>query len=813
MKPVIILLLLAVLDVTDSQSIRSRQKRAWIIDSLTIEEENPGPFPYSLGTIELESEYRMLFTLHGSGVDEDPKGILQINPATGEIRVLGKVDYEKYHKLKLQFEAKNASTGILDTRLGVEINILDINDHPPTFQNTLYETTVKESTYQGNSLIIVSATDLDKPDTTNSTFSYRIASVSPMTKDVEFTINEKGTVSFKGCLDYEQTEKYTIIVEAKDHGEKVKLSSSTTVLLTVQDVNDNLPIFLSPKLTVKVKERYEGVTALRIKVNDKDKKSTSAWNAKYIIEDDKDGNFQITTDPETNDGILTVVKPLDFEKCNGRNLSVTVMNEEDYSSCTVKKQNPTGRWNVEMKHYDASKRHLLVLMKQTVEVILEDVNDPPEFTPAIKNIYIAENTETGHELETMTAVDLDDKFAGEFVYEIGNDPAGWVTVDPKNGVIKTIKKVDRESSHVVNNTYTVLIHAVDKGIPPMTGTGTLIIHIRDENDNVPFLRKTNIDMCSGAGATNITPYDLDEDPFSGPFRFQLVNEKDLEGKWRLDPTYGHSVDLIKESDVFSGVYEVSLKIFDKQEQYSIQNLTVTVCDCVSSGPANCRFRKSPATQMGGSAIGIIFASLFLLLGLLLLGFLTCGVKKSFMILDDDSTNTFIKSNIETPGTDCTVPNTAQKFQMTEADATNNQHVKNYYGQAHKNIFVQNVNIHRSQSNNQFSKIGQQVHHYSQMGSEWSQQTVLTKSINIERMKMKAKINKKVLLIQGNGNELHDYPPHIYADEGEPMSDPELDAISIDEQEFVSDQLNDLGPRFINLATICMSSLKTLRQNN
>ncbi|MBN3311374.1 CAD26 protein, partial [Atractosteus spatula] len=719
-------------DATDSQSVRSRQKRAWIISSFTIEEENPGPFPYTLGTINLESKYQLLFTLHGSGVDKDPKGIFKIDKDTGEIRVFGKVDYEKYHKLMLQYEAKNDFTGILNARLGVEINILDINDHPPIFQNTLYESTVKESTSQGDSLIIVSATDLDKPDTENSTFSYSIASVSPMTKD--------------------QTEKYTIIVEAKDHGEKVQLSSSTTVLLTVKDANDNLPVFLSPKLTVKVKERYEGVTVLRIKVNDKDKKSTSAWNAKYIIEDDKDGNFQITTDPETNDGILTVVKPLDFEKCNGRNLSVTVMNEEDYSSCTVKKQNPTRHWNVEMKHYDASKRNLPVLMKQTVEVIVEDVNDPPEFTPSIKNTYIAENTETGHELEKMTAVDLDDKSAGEFVYEIGNDPAGWVTVDPKNGVIKTIKKVDRESSHVVNNTYTVLIHAVDKGTPPMTGTGTLIIHMQDKNDNVPFLHKTNIDMCSGTGATNITPYDLDEDPFSGPFRFQLVNEKDLEGKWRLDPTYGYSVDLIKESDVFSGVYEVSLKIFDRQEHYSVQNLTVTVCDCVSSGPANCRFRKSPATQMGGSGIGIIFASLFLLLGLLLLGFLTCGKKKSFMILDDDSTNTFVKSNIETPGTDC-------------------------------------------------------------MGSEQSQQTVLTKSINIEGMKLKAKINKKVLLIQGNGNELHDYPPHIYADEGQPMSDPELDAISIYEQEFVSDQLHDLGPRFNNLATICMSSLKTLRQNN
>lgn len=30
---------------------RIRQKRAWIIDSFSIEEENPGPFPYTLGRV------------------------------------------------------------------------------------------------------------------------------------------------------------------------------------------------------------------------------------------------------------------------------------------------------------------------------------------------------------------------------------------------------------------------------------------------------------------------------------------------------------------------------------------------------------------------------------------------------------------------------------------------------------------------------------------------------------------------------------------------------------------------------------------
>lgn len=37
------------------------------------------------------------------------------------------------------------------------------------------------------------------------------------------------------------TDKFTVVVEAVDHGEKVKLSSSTTVIINVQDGNNNLP--------------------------------------------------------------------------------------------------------------------------------------------------------------------------------------------------------------------------------------------------------------------------------------------------------------------------------------------------------------------------------------------------------------------------------------------------------------------------------------------------------------------------------------------------------------------------------------------
>lgn len=43
-------------------------------------------------------------------------------------------------------------------------------------------------------------------------------------------------------------------------------------------------------------------------VTDRDDPGTGNWEAKYSISNDHDGNFDISTDPVTNQGVLLVVK-------------------------------------------------------------------------------------------------------------------------------------------------------------------------------------------------------------------------------------------------------------------------------------------------------------------------------------------------------------------------------------------------------------------------------------------------------------------------------------------------------------------------
>lgn len=56
-------------------------------------------------------------------------------------------------------------------------------------------------------------------------------------------------------------------------------------------------------------------------------------------------------------------------------------------------------------------------------------------------------------------------------YKVGRDPGGWLRVDPKTGDITTVRIPDRESPHVVDGVYAVILLAVDSGeAPPLTRT-------------------------------------------------------------------------------------------------------------------------------------------------------------------------------------------------------------------------------------------------------------------------------------------------------------------------------------------------------
>ncbi|XP_027014954.2 cadherin-like protein 26 [Tachysurus fulvidraco] len=652
------MLLLTLCAVAVSAYSKIRQKRTWITDSFTIEEESPGPFPYVLGTIHIEKKYLVNFQLSGSGVDMEPTGVLSIDSKTGQVLVHKKIDFEAFQVLRLKFEAKNVSNDKVDTRLGVEVKVQDINDHAPVFKPPSYKKDINESETQGKLILTVFASDDDDASTNNGTFEIRLVSVTPKTDNVEFYIKQNadtGSIYFKGCLDYEKAQKYTLLIEAKDKGDKVQLSSTSTVDVNIVDQNNHLPEFTGHTGPGKIKERESEVEVLRVQIKDKDTEGSPAWKAKFTLHGDADNYFKIQTDPKTNEGILTVIKAMDYEQQTSRNVSISVENEVPYFSCKVKNPTSNGLWDVEILTEKSSIIKAKASQLYNATIAVEDINDPPEFVPLVKEKMIMENAKVGTYLVTLTARDTDSSFASSFYFVKGKDKANWMNVDSKTGQVTTAKVLDRESPFLENNAYNVTVYVVDNAEPPLTGTGMVVIYLVDQNDNVPLLQKAseNVYVCLSdeETMTNITAEDLDLAPYSEPYHYELLG--DVKGNWRIEPNPGTTVNLIREKSVLSGRYMLQIKILDNQGIGSVQNVSVTVCDC--SITPNCHVQRSVSAQTSLSAIGIIILAFLLLLVFPLMALLLSCKPQKAMIPSNDAPGWYlINSNIETPGTDCKV---------------------------------------------------------------------------------------------------------------------------------------------------------------
>ncbi|XP_044155584.1 cadherin-like protein 26 [Bufo gargarizans] len=647
---------------------QSRQKRDWIIDTFTLQEELPDPYPKLVGTVNLEAGSRLMYKLQGEGVDEEPKGLFHINEDTGSIYVHQKIDFEKKRLFQMKFNAINKSTMKVDTRLGIHLKILDINDNAPEFKNKTYYISVNESAVQGYTIFTMLAYDNDEENTPNSIVSYYLMSQTPTDPNVEFTIDkEKGFISFKGCLNYETNKNYKLVIEAQDNGVENQLKSTCEVQITVLDRNTHLPTLSLKTLHAKVPEQAVNVSILRFGINDKDTQFTSGWQAKFsIIDGDDDEHYTILTDQKTNEGVLMVIKALDYEKSTKSNLIFTVENEEPLYNCTVLKKPLTGLWVIDIPKAQAQPDK----QKNEITVDVLDMNDAPIFKPQNILVTLEEHSiQPGTVLLTVQAKDPDIVASNKIKYFLENDTADWLSVNEDTGVITTKKQLDRESDYVTNSKYIVKVLAVDDGEPPMTGTATLIVNLKDINDNVPKLLNPYITTCEKEEEILLTTPIIDKDlkPYSGPFVINVLDKEPEKKSIKLVDGNDDILKVKKLKDAYQGNHTLLLEIYDLQGTASQETITVHVCDCL--GGEACIKKIADPPTLGGGAIALLLLVpvLFILLCLLLCKIET---KKVMVPVETEPLNSMIAYNEESEKLDCMATNVLNGA-GTLADATTN----------------------------------------------------------------------------------------------------------------------------------------------
>ncbi|XP_007443332.1 cadherin-1, partial [Python bivittatus] len=595
-----------------------RQKRDWVIPPILCSEHERGPFPKNLVQIKSskEKETTVFYSITGQGADSPPIGTFTIERETGWLKVTRALDRENIPSYLLLCHAVLANGQTAEEPMEVTIKVGDQNDNRPEFIKDIFQGSVEEGAKPGTSVMTVSAVDKDDAvDSYNGVITYSILSQEPPEPERQmFTINnETGLISVVVAgLDRERCPKYTLILQATDML-GLGLSNTATAVITITDTNDNEPTFKPLTYNGSVPENAVGALVATLKVIDADEKDTPAWKAKYSIVKGNEGqDFAVTTDPNTNYGLLTTAKKLDYETKNRYILEVSVVNEVDFS---VRLPTSTA----------------------TVTVTVTDENEPPVFVPPEMRVSKPEDLPAGQPIIQYTAQDPDTFLQQTLRYAVRSDPAGWLKIDPETGLIQSKASLDRESDFVKNNIYKAIIVASDNAKQPATGTGTLLLHLEDVNDNWPEPEPRTFDVCNRnpeAQVLNIVDKDLP--PNTGPFSAKL--EFGSNANWTVQ-TNKDSLTLLLTKQLEPGEYNIALKLTDGQGLSHVTTVKAAVCNCEGSAKNCDRKAFLPATIQTSAILGIlggILAFLILLLLVVLFVRRRRQVKEPLLPPEDDT---------------------------------------------------------------------------------------------------------------------------------------------------------------------------------
>ncbi|XP_004067624.1 cadherin-2 [Oryzias latipes] len=586
-----------------------RVKRDWVIPPINVPENSRGQFPEDLVRIRSDRDKnRMLrYSVTGPGADQPPTGIFIINSISGQLSVTKPLDREHISNFHLRAHAVDMNGNQVENPIDVIINVIDQNDNRPEFLHNVFNGSVPEGSKPGTFVMTVTAVDKDDPKTANGMVRYRILSQSPMSPSSNmFTINNRtgDIITVAAGLDREKVPQYTLILQATDmEGNPMYgLSNTATAVIRITDVNDNPPEFTADRFFGEVHENRVNVIVANLTVTDKDQPHTQAWSTIYrIISGDPTGRFSISTDPASNEGWLTIVKPVDFEQTRSFTLNVQAENEAPLApGIQLSRQSTT-----------------------VVSVHVLDVNESPEFSPNPKSIKLEEGLPAGTHLTTFTAQDPDRFMRQTIRYSKVSDPANWLKIDSVKGEISTTAVLDRESPFLRNDYYNATFIAFDDANPPASGTGTLQIFLMDINDNAPHVFPPEVEMCEtpDPNAINITASDSDLRPNAGPFAFELANRpQDVRHNWTLSRLSGEHVQLrLKIGALASGIYQVPIMITDSGHLPMSKKsfLKVKVCPCDHHGDC-VDMERIMAMGLGtGAIIGILLCIILLLVLVLL----------------------------------------------------------------------------------------------------------------------------------------------------------------------------------------------------
>ncbi|XP_043655694.1 cadherin-23 [Drosophila teissieri] len=451
--------------------------------------------------------------------------LLNLNPITGVISIKQAggtaFDREIISRHYLTVEAiDNAGQGNRNTAQ-IIVDILDVNDNAPTFPQRQYETKLLENQAEFETPLQLEARDADLNGTENSQVTYEI--VEGLYRS-NFTIDpQSGLLRPVHSFDFEELvdrssrrsdpqtggsfsiREIDLLVRARDSGIPM-LSTVVPVLIYVQDVNDNAPIFQRTFYAKTVPEDLPGGSSvLQVTAIDRD---GSAPNNVVVYRIQTGASDKFIINSET--GVISVAQ--------GANLDPDLTDSK------------RSLYTLSVIALDGGLGNSQLMTTCTVNISIQDVNNKPPVLKEMPALKILENTPVGTLVHRIQATDLDQKAIlryklnpehcegrteeGALVKSSEYDFLGAFEVDSIEGTLKVVKLLDRERVEHIKLAITVEDLAAAKG--RQIAEGFLGIQVLDENDNnpkfrLPFYRQSITEnSINGAMIVNVLASDVDK---------------------------------------------------------------------------------------------------------------------------------------------------------------------------------------------------------------------------------------------------------------------------------------------------------------
>ncbi|XP_046392719.1 cadherin-23-like [Ischnura elegans] len=429
-------------------------------------------------------------------------------------------------------------------RSRVTVSLVDANDNAPHFNTESMKLKVKEDAPPGTMISDISATDADSGAFGN--ISYSLGGFG----SERFWTHPVGGGLFVGecggrfatltsssnpvCFDFESQMWYSLTLSAEDGGGRV---STVNLLVELEDVNDNAPVFEKKEYRRTVRE---GATSfdpqLFVKATDRDGPSQGGGEVRYEILGGTGGPLSV--DPDTGEVRLT--RPaLSSETPGSRGEFEAIVRATD-------KGNPP--------LYADTRLFIRVGVAGNQRPMFKGVSVKQE--SAILQATVKENAPPGTHVITLSATDPDGADS-QLMYAIAGGARDNFVVDRASGEVTVAREANLRLERLENGgvaglpEYGVIVTAIDSGTPAReTGTATLVIKVEDVNDQPPrfppasttesYVRQVSERAAPGAFLIRLHADDPDSDAL---LKYSLVQPKSATDHAGLPSVSSKAFDL------------------------------------------------------------------------------------------------------------------------------------------------------------------------------------------------------------------------------------------------------------------------------